>query len=213
MAEPVCLRFESTLPAPLERVWEWITSVRGISAEMWPWLRMTVPGAISEHRGRPGDGGRAALSKLRLPLRRAPDRLLRSDLAGDRSGRRLRGAVADGVDEALAPRTADSFQSDGSLRGHPRGSAHLRAALGLGRRALVHLPRVRAPASGATRPLRRRRLSVLGRAPGAVGGVDAAERGRGRGVLPELVADGAPDVGGAKRRQHGDQPERDAVQQ
>jgi len=46
MAEPVSLRFESTLPASRERVWEWITSVRGILAEMSPVLRMTVPGHI-----------------------------------------------------------------------------------------------------------------------------------------------------------------------
>jgi len=57
MAEPVCLRFESTLPAPRERVWEWITSVRGISAEMWPWLRMTVPGAIRSIADVPATAG------------------------------------------------------------------------------------------------------------------------------------------------------------
>jgi len=46
MAEPISLRFESTLPASREQVWEWITSVKGISAEMWPVLRMTVPRGI-----------------------------------------------------------------------------------------------------------------------------------------------------------------------
>jgi ligand-binding SRPBCC domain-containing protein len=43
MNDTISLRFESRLPAPTERVWEWITSVKGISAEMWPLLRMTVP--------------------------------------------------------------------------------------------------------------------------------------------------------------------------
>ena len=46
MAEPISLRFESTLFAPRERVWEWITSVQGILAEMWPLFRMTVPGGV-----------------------------------------------------------------------------------------------------------------------------------------------------------------------
>ena len=46
MAEPISLRFESTLPASREQVWEWITSVKGISAEMWPVLRMTIPRGI-----------------------------------------------------------------------------------------------------------------------------------------------------------------------
>lgn len=39
----ISLRFESDLHAPADRVWEWITSVEGISAEMWPLLRMTFP--------------------------------------------------------------------------------------------------------------------------------------------------------------------------
>jgi len=39
----VTLTFESTLFAPRECVWEWITSFEGISAEMWPLFRMTVP--------------------------------------------------------------------------------------------------------------------------------------------------------------------------
>jgi ligand-binding SRPBCC domain-containing protein len=37
------LRFESKLHSPRERVWAWITSLEGISAEMWPFFRMTVP--------------------------------------------------------------------------------------------------------------------------------------------------------------------------
>jgi ligand-binding SRPBCC domain-containing protein len=48
MSDTISFRFESKLHASTERVWEWITSVRGISAEMWPFLRMTVPkGAVS----------------------------------------------------------------------------------------------------------------------------------------------------------------------
>ena len=43
MSEPISIRFESKLRAPAERVWEWITSVEGISAEMWPFFRMTTP--------------------------------------------------------------------------------------------------------------------------------------------------------------------------
>jgi ligand-binding SRPBCC domain-containing protein len=43
MDEDVALRFESRLRAPRECVWEWITSVKGISAEMWPYFRMTAP--------------------------------------------------------------------------------------------------------------------------------------------------------------------------
>ncbi len=43
MGDDVVLRFESKLRAPRERVWEWITSVNGISAEMWPIFRMTAP--------------------------------------------------------------------------------------------------------------------------------------------------------------------------
>ena len=43
MAKPVTLVFESRLPATGAAVWEWITSVRGISTEMWPFFRMTVP--------------------------------------------------------------------------------------------------------------------------------------------------------------------------
>jgi ligand-binding SRPBCC domain-containing protein len=43
MSDPVSMRFESRLTAPAERVWAWITSIDGISAEMWPYFRMTVP--------------------------------------------------------------------------------------------------------------------------------------------------------------------------
>lgn|GEM_PF-151919 len=43
MSDVISLRFESRLRAPAEAVWSWLTSVRGIRAEMWPWLFMTVP--------------------------------------------------------------------------------------------------------------------------------------------------------------------------
>jgi ligand-binding SRPBCC domain-containing protein len=46
MSDAVSMRFESTLAAPPERVWAWITSVKGISAEMWPYFRMTVPRGV-----------------------------------------------------------------------------------------------------------------------------------------------------------------------
>jgi len=42
----VTLTFESTLFAPRERVWEWITSFDGITAEMRPLFRMTVPRGV-----------------------------------------------------------------------------------------------------------------------------------------------------------------------
>lgn len=46
MSEVISLRFESNLYEPAERVWEWITSVKGIRAEMWPYFVMTVPKSI-----------------------------------------------------------------------------------------------------------------------------------------------------------------------
>jgi hypothetical protein len=46
MNNAISLRFESKLHAPTARVWEWITSVEGISAEMWPFFRMTTPKGI-----------------------------------------------------------------------------------------------------------------------------------------------------------------------
>jgi len=42
----ISIRFESRLQAPTTRIWEWITSVEGISAEMWPYFRMTTPKSI-----------------------------------------------------------------------------------------------------------------------------------------------------------------------
>lgn len=46
MSDVISLRFESKLHAPIDHVWEWITSVKGISAEMWPFFRMTFPRGI-----------------------------------------------------------------------------------------------------------------------------------------------------------------------
>jgi ligand-binding SRPBCC domain-containing protein len=37
------LVFRSDLSAPVGEVWAWITSVEGISRELWPILKMTVP--------------------------------------------------------------------------------------------------------------------------------------------------------------------------
>ena len=39
----ISLRFESRLYAPIESVWEWIISVKGIRLEMWPFFFMTTP--------------------------------------------------------------------------------------------------------------------------------------------------------------------------
>src|SRR3990172_6737786 len=46
MPTPISLRFVSKLQAPKGNVWEWITSIEGISAEMWPFFRMTMPKGI-----------------------------------------------------------------------------------------------------------------------------------------------------------------------
>lgn len=37
------LSFESEVSASPKKVWEWITSLKGISTEMWPYFRMTAP--------------------------------------------------------------------------------------------------------------------------------------------------------------------------
>ena len=55
--EAISLHFESRLGAPAPRVWDWIASTRGISAEMWPFFRMTFPKGVrslGEIRVRPG---------------------------------------------------------------------------------------------------------------------------------------------------------------
>ena len=46
MPKIISLRFESKLHAPIETVWEWITSVKGIRAEMWPFFYMTMPKGV-----------------------------------------------------------------------------------------------------------------------------------------------------------------------
>ncbi|MGB1762440.1 hypothetical protein [Alloalcanivorax xenomutans] len=46
MSDPITLRFESRLSVPESRIWQWITSVDGIAAELRPWLRMTAPKGI-----------------------------------------------------------------------------------------------------------------------------------------------------------------------
>ena len=46
MSNVISLRFESTLHASAEKVWEWITSIRGIRAEMWPFFFMTAPRGV-----------------------------------------------------------------------------------------------------------------------------------------------------------------------
>jgi ligand-binding SRPBCC domain-containing protein len=57
MSDAVSMRFESELRAPAGDVWKWITSVEGISAEMWPYFRMTSPNnvrSLSDIELRPG---------------------------------------------------------------------------------------------------------------------------------------------------------------
>ena len=46
MSHAISLRFKSELRAPAARVWEWITSVDSVSAEMRPLLRMTWPKGV-----------------------------------------------------------------------------------------------------------------------------------------------------------------------
>jgi ligand-binding SRPBCC domain-containing protein len=43
MTKPIELVFQSSLHASAAVVWEWMTSMHGISAELWPFLRMTAP--------------------------------------------------------------------------------------------------------------------------------------------------------------------------
>jgi ligand-binding SRPBCC domain-containing protein len=37
------LRFETTLPAPVDAVWDRVASMEGINDELGPWMRMTAP--------------------------------------------------------------------------------------------------------------------------------------------------------------------------
>jgi ligand-binding SRPBCC domain-containing protein len=39
--------FESKLTSSREKIWDWITSAKGISAEMWPYFKMTIPHGIT----------------------------------------------------------------------------------------------------------------------------------------------------------------------
>jgi ligand-binding SRPBCC domain-containing protein len=57
MAE-IDLRFRSELSASPERVWQWMTSAAGISRELWPILKMTMPrglASIADLPVRPGE--------------------------------------------------------------------------------------------------------------------------------------------------------------
>ncbi len=38
---------ESKLTSSREKIWDWITSTKGISAELWPYLKMTIPRGIT----------------------------------------------------------------------------------------------------------------------------------------------------------------------
>ena len=46
MNDTITLHYESQLKASRERVWDWITSIEGISREMRPFFRMTTPRGI-----------------------------------------------------------------------------------------------------------------------------------------------------------------------
>lgn len=46
VADPVILTFQSALRASGDAVWDWMTSVRGISLEMRPFFRMTAPAGV-----------------------------------------------------------------------------------------------------------------------------------------------------------------------
>lgn len=46
----VSLHFESKLASSREAVWDWITSVDGISAEIWPFFQMTAPRHVKNIR-------------------------------------------------------------------------------------------------------------------------------------------------------------------
>ena len=39
----ISLKFESKLRTDREKLWTWISSVKGISKELWPLVKMTVP--------------------------------------------------------------------------------------------------------------------------------------------------------------------------
>ena len=52
------LTYRSELKAPPEKVWRWITSIHGISTELWPLMKMTAPsgvGSITDVEIKPGE--------------------------------------------------------------------------------------------------------------------------------------------------------------
>jgi ligand-binding SRPBCC domain-containing protein len=52
------LRFESELSASPERVWEWMTSVRGVQTELRPIMKMTAPKSVTKMTDVPIELGR-----------------------------------------------------------------------------------------------------------------------------------------------------------
>ena len=43
----ISFKFQTTVLAPIEEVWEWIISVKGIQKEMMPYFKMTFPKGIN----------------------------------------------------------------------------------------------------------------------------------------------------------------------
>ena len=41
------LEFRSELPAPADAVWRWLVSAEGISRELWPIMKMTMPRGVT----------------------------------------------------------------------------------------------------------------------------------------------------------------------
>jgi ligand-binding SRPBCC domain-containing protein len=80
----VVLTFRSELGAPPDRVWDWITSLEGISRELSPILRMTTPRGLANLRdvrfepGRPLFRSWVLLFGI-LPIDRSDLTLLRLD--------------------------------------------------------------------------------------------------------------------------------------
>jgi ligand-binding SRPBCC domain-containing protein len=44
--DTIYLKFQTIVSAPIEEVWEWITSLKGIQKEMMPYFKMTAPKGI-----------------------------------------------------------------------------------------------------------------------------------------------------------------------
>jgi hypothetical protein len=69
MSDAISLRFESKLRAPAERVWEWITSIEGISAEMWPFFLTTPASGAAATQIRPAPlSGATSSCSVSCPL-------------------------------------------------------------------------------------------------------------------------------------------------